>query len=195
MEKIGTFVNIKQNDLLFNGCSSCEGNCCNGAKGFSLSSLILEDFEEVYENFAIAFTIKERKLIACVLLNNGTDYCKYYKDNQCSIYEQRTPACKLYPISPYLDEVLVDTQCPSINKEVGKIVSQNGKLSDDFYTQRLENFHEKLLKTNQFYDSIFDMNNFALMGQISGLPLLHYNKPSDNKYIQMHLKSLKHYEN
>lgn len=193
MESIGSFVNIKNHDLHFHGCSTCEGNCCNGAKGFAASPLILEDFEEVYKNFPILFSIKEQKIVAYVLLNDGKGHCKYYINNQCSIYEQRTPACKLYPISPYFKDILVDTACPSIKSDFGSSLCNGGKLNSEFYTQRLENFVEKLELTNEFFESINDVNHFVYVGEVLGLPLLKYNKPSDSKYIKMHLESLKHF--
>lgn len=189
---MNSFVNIKDNNLFFSGCSTCEGNCCNGAKGFSLSPLILEDFEEVYKNFAIVFSVANNELKAFVVLNNGKGHCKYYINNQCSIYEQRTPACKLYPISPYFDEILIDTECPSINHEYGESISHNGNLNTKFYTERLTNFHEKLKKTTQFYATLDDINAFKLLGYISEMPLFTYTKQIENKYIEMHQQSLVH---
>lgn len=195
IEKVGTFVNIDNQNLFFNGCSTCEGNCCNGAKGFALAPLILEDFEKVYKNFTIAFSLIDRKIRAYVVLNDGKSHCKYYIDNKCSIYEQRTPACRLYPVSPYFENILIDTTCPSINSEFGEPISTNGKLNDKFYTNRLSNFNEKLEESLNFYDYIHDINDFKFIGHISGIPLLRYTKQSENKYINIHLESLKHYGN
>ncbi len=192
MRQVGTFVNIKSRNFYFKGCETCEGTCCNGAKGFALSPLILEDFEEVYENFAIVFTLKAKKLRALVVLNDGKSFCKYYINNRCSIYEKRTPACKLYPVAPYFDDILVDTACPSINDCEGKIVSFNSKISDDFFNKRLNNFDDKLKKSYDFYDSINDINNFKFIGHIRGIPLLKYTKDTDDIYLNMHLKSLVH---
>lgn len=194
IDRIGSFVNVKKNNLFFNGCSSCEGDCCNGAKGFSLSPLILEDFEEVYENFAIVFSLVERKLRAYVVLNDGEGHCKYYIDNKCSIYEKRTPSCKLYPVSPYFENILIDTECPSINNEFGTKICSDGKLNDEFYTNRLLNFNDKLEESLEFYDSIHNINDFKFIGNIKGMPLLRYVKENDNKYLKMHLESLKHYD-
>lgn len=195
MDSIGSFVNIKKNNLFFNGCATCDGNCCNGARGFALSPLILEDFEEVYKNFTITFALNDRKLRAYVILNNGKDHCKYYINNQCSIYEERTPACKLYPVSPYFENILIDTECPSINTEYGEPICSEGKLNDTFYTDRLTDFNEKLKESFDFYDSIHNINNFKFLGDILGMQLLKYVGPSDNKYIKMHKESLIHYEN
>ncbi len=194
VEKIGTFVNIKNKNFYFKGCESCEGTCCNGAKGFALSPLILEDFEQVYKNFAIVFTLKNKKLRALVILNDGKSFCKYFINNKCSIYEQRTPACKLYPVAPYFDEILVDTSCPSINENEGKILCHSAKVSDDFFNERLNDFNTKLEKSYEFYESINDINNFKFIGHIRGVALLKYIKKTDNKYINMHLKSLVHYD-
>lgn len=195
MDSVGSFVNIKKNNLFFNGCATCDGNCCNGARGFALSPLILEDFEEVYKNFTITFALNDRKLRAYVILNNGKDHCKYYINNQCSIYEQRTPACKLYPVSPYFENILIDTECPSINTEYGEAICSEGKLNDTFSTDRLTDFNEKLKASFDFYDSIHNINNFKFLGDILGMQLLKYVGPSDNKYIKMHKESLIHYEN
>lgn len=193
MESIGSFVNIKNRDLYFNGCSSCEGTCCNGAKGFAASPLILEDFETVHKNFPILFSVNGEDLVVYVLLNNGKGHCKYYIDHKCSIYEQRTPACRLYPISPYFEHILVDTACSAVSYESGKLLCSNGIVQSDFYTKRLENFVAKREATKVFLESIKHVEDFEYIGELLGLPLLKYVKPSDNPYIQMHLESLKHF--
>lgn len=192
MESIGSFVNIKSHNFHFHGCSTCEGHCCNGSKGFAASPLILDDFEEVYKNFPILFSIKDQKLVAYVLLNNGKNHCKYYVNQQCSIYEQRTPACKLYPVSPYFEHIFVDTNCPSVKHDFGYSLCQDGILNSAFYTKRLDSFVEKLEETNAFLESINTMEHFEYVGNLLGIPLLKYTKPSDNKYIKMHLLSLEH---
>ncbi|WP_041959356.1 YkgJ family cysteine cluster protein [Sulfurospirillum arsenophilum] len=193
MESVGSFVNIKRHNLYFNGCSECEGHCCNGAKGFAASPLILEDFEEVYQNFPIVFSVNdEADLVVYVMLNDGKGHCKYYSDMKCSIYEHRAPACKLYPVSPYFEHILVDTACPSVNFDTGKVICKDSKLNQDFYTQRLENFVAKREATSAFLDSIKHEEYFSYIGEILGLPLFKYAYPSENRYIQMHQASLKH---
>lgn len=192
MESIGSYINIKKQDLHFEGCSTCEGHCCNGLKGFAASPLILEDFEEVYNHFPIVFSMKEQKLVAYVLLNDGKNYCKYYINQQCSIYLQRPPACKLYPVSPYFEHIFIDTACPSVNQKSGYVLCNDGKLNSAFATKRLENFVEKLQMTRTFLESINHFDHFDHIGDIFGLSLFKYNQPSDNKYIQMHQASLEH---
>lgn len=193
MESIGSFVNIKSHDFHFHGCSTCEGHCCNGAKGFAASPLILEDFEEVYKNFPILFSVKEQKLVAYVLLNDGKNYCKYYVNQQCSIYLQRPPACKLYPVSPYFEHIFIDTACPSVNQDSGYSLCRDGQLNSAFATHRLENFVEKLEATHAFLESIQNLDHFEYVGDLLGISLLKYTQPSDNQYIKMHLESLKHF--
>jgi Fe-S-cluster containining protein len=190
MDKLGSFVNIKTQNFYFNNCNSCQGNCCNGANGFAISPLILEDFEDVYKNFKIVFALNENQIGAYVVLNDGKSYCKYYKNNSCSIYEYRTPACKLYPLSPYFEHILIDTQCPSVNQEFGENICFNSKLNNKFYTKRLDNFNEKLFKSYEFYNSINNPENFKQIGDILGLPIYKYTKNTSNKYIKLHLQSL-----
>jgi Fe-S-cluster containining protein len=192
MKNINTFINIDQHDFYFKGCSSCDGDCCNGAKGFALSPLILEDFEDVYKNFAIVFATIDKQLRAFVVLNDGKTHCRYYKENRCSIYEDRTPACRLYPVSPYFEHILVDTECPSINLDFGTRVSNDAKLEDAFYTNRLDDFSTKLKNSFSFYKSINDIANFEKVGNILGMDILKYTKQNNNRYIQMHKQSLHH---
>jgi len=193
MERIGSFVNSASHDLFFNGCSSCKGVCCNGREGFAASPLILEDFEAVYQHFAIVFSFDgEGELGVYVMLNDGKGYCKYFIDNQCSIYEHRTPACRLYPVSPYFEHILVDTACPSVSQTFGTIICKDSKLNQSFYTQRLENFVAKREATKAFLESIKNEEHFAYCGEVLGLPLFRYAGKSDNVYIKMHQMSLHH---
>ena len=195
IKAIGTFVNVKNHNLFFNSCSTCSGNCCDGRNKFSLSPLILKDFKEVYENFAIVFTWEYGDLRAFMILNDGKGYCKYIdeKTGGCTIYDKRSPACKLYPISPYFDNIMVDTACEAVNVEFGTQIYKDGKVSDKFYHKRLNNFTKKLKETTDFLKTINNKDDFELVTNISGVDLYKYNKEnSDNKFIQMHLKSLKH---
>jgi hypothetical protein len=77
--------------------------------------------------------------------------------------------------------------------EFGDPICKEGKLNENFYTQRLEGFNEKLKKAQEFYESINDMNNFKFIGHINGMPLLRYIKETDNRYLQMHQESLEGY--
>lgn len=191
MQGIGNFVNITTKELYFSGCDSCESECCDGSKGFSLSPLILEDFEEVYKNFPILFGWKDKQVQAYVMLNDGKGSCRYLEDGKCSIYDQRTPACKLYPVSPYFEHILIDTDCPSVNETEGNKILVSNTEKGAFFHKRLENFKEKREKAQEFFKSISDINNFKFHTHLNGMALLRYNSNSSNEYIQMHLESLK----
>ena len=195
MKQVGSFRTIAHQRWYFKGCDTCGGACCNGAKGFTAAPLILEDFEAVYQHFPIVFSVKENALVAYVLLNDGKGYCPYFEHNRCSIYDQRPPACKLYPISPYFEHILVDTSCPSVNAFSGTLVCQNGVLESAFYTQRLENFVAKKEATERFFARLYRPEDFAYLGDVSGLPLYQYIKPHASTYVQMHKASLKHFWN
>lgn len=194
MERIGSFVSIQTDDFHFSGCSTCKGECCNGAKGFVAAPLILEDFEAVYRHFPILFSIHEERLRAFVLLNDGKGYCPYYVNQQCSIYEERTPACKLYPVSPFFEHLYVDTQCSGINThQMGTSLCHQGVLQSAFYTKRLENFVEKLEETYAFFKEIYHAEHFQYVGDVAGLALFVYTKQSDSPYLHLHQASLKHF--
>lgn len=134
------------------------------------------------------------ELVVYVLLNDGKGHCRYYIDNKCSIYDQRPPACRLYPVSPYFEHIFVDTACPSVNLHEGKAICKDGVLHSEFYTKRLENFVKKRESTRAFLESIKRDEHFSYIGEIVGLPLFYYIQPSENRYIQMHQESLKHLE-
>lgn len=195
MKRVGSFISIAHQNLYFKGCDACGGTCCNGAKGFTAAPLILEDFEAVYRHFPIVFSFKEEALVAYVLLNDGKGHCPYFEDKRCSIYDQRPPACKLYPISPYFEHILVDTSCPSVNAHSGTLLCHNGVLEKTFYTKRLENFVAKKEATERFFANLEHKEDFAYLGDVSGLPLYQYIKQSESEYIHMHKASLKHFWN
>ena len=194
MDTLGSFVNIKKQDVYFKGCDSCNGHCCDGANGFSIAPLILEDFAEVYRYFPILFHFQHQQLSAYVLLNDGKNPCRYLEKNKCTIYDTRPPACKLYPVSPYFEEILVDTHCPSINSTEGRVVSQKGILNQDFHTKRLENFVQKREATRQLLEQFNRFEDFEYVIDIGNKAFYRYTKVSQNGYMKMHKESLKQLE-
>ena len=190
MDCIGSFVTIKGRDWYFHGCSTCQGFCCDGAHGFSLAPLVLEDFEAVYRDFPIVFSFLEDTLGVFVLLNDGENTCRYLDHKRCSIYDARPPACRLYPVSPYFEHLLVDTKCPSLSRTQGRLLCKNGVLESAFYTKRLEKFVAKKEETRLFLEGINDRNDFEYVGKIADTPLYVYKPTSQNRYLSMHLESL-----
>ncbi len=191
MDCIGSFITIKGRDWYFNGCSTCQGFCCDGAYGFSLAPLILEDFEAVYRYFPIVFSFLEDTLGVFVLLNDGKNQCRYFENKRCSIYDHRPPACRLYPVSPYFEHLLVDTKCPSLSRTEGRLLCKNGVLESAFYTKRLENFVAKKKETRLFLERMNDRNDFEYIGKIADTSLYVSKHADQNRYLKMHAESLK----
>jgi len=173
--------------VYFTGCTTCTNRCCEGGK-FSLAPLILEDFERVYKNFEIFFGFVDGNLKALMVLNRGsTEVCKYLENGICTIYENRPPACKLYPISPYYDEIYVDSSCDGVSSS-GEFLVSPEKINPNFMDKRLDNFSSKLQSTHAWLDTI--KHDLDYVDNVMGINLLKYVGPLDDKYIKMHLISM-----
>ena len=184
------YVNIKDMNLLrFKGCDNCTTNCCDGSR-ISLSPLILDDFYEVYENFAIGFAKIETDIKPVVILNDGKSSCKYNINNKCTIYDIRPPACKMYPISPYIDgNIYVDVSCEAVGMS-GEFLCDSNGFSDAFYHKRVQNITHKLRLTFEWTQKISD--NLVPLVKIKDIMIFKYNGDINDQYIQMHQKSLVH---
>jgi len=197
MDTIGSYLNVAGNDFYFSGCESCDKRCCDGKMGYALTPLIADDFAEVYKFFPIAFGEVNGVFRPLMILNDGNSTCTYLQENgQCGIYENRPPSCKLYPISPFFDEVYIDSNCPSVNAEgMGIAVVQEGKVTPPFYHQRLENFSQKLEQTSQMMQELVqNQEDFEPLGEVSGVLLYKYVGSVKNQYVTMHHESLLHLE-
>lgn len=192
MDAVGSYVNIKSATFRFNACSVCEAQCCDGRKGYALTPLILEDFAAVCEHFPILFAVLEGELKIVMMLNDGLSACSYLVDNRCSIYDARPPACNLYPISPFFDEIFVDTACPAVG-DMGELLLQEGKISDSFYHERLENFAGKLDATRRFLADIRP-DELESLTEVGGILLYRYTGTRCDAYMAMHHASLRHLE-
>ncbi|WP_456479144.1 YkgJ family cysteine cluster protein [Nautilia sp.] len=129
--------------LKFKGCDECT-ECC---KSKYMAPLVLEDFEKVYKYFPILIA-KLDKLKPVMLLSNSAS-CPYLENKKCSIYENRPPACKIYPYSPWFGDILLDLSCKGVGIE-GKTLPLTPEefLKSDFYEERFENITEKIKNTN-----------------------------------------------
>jgi len=187
---IGSYLDVESSELYFNGCDSCNGECCNGSEGYALTPLILEDIESVYKNFEILFGFLNDELRLFMVLNDGNGHCRHYIEGKCSIYSERPPACRLYPVTPYFDRVLVDTSCPSVNSlKIGEKVFSDNELHPMFQNSRLNNFNEKLSKTTNFLKDI-DTEKLSFRKSVLGVDLLYFNGNSNSHYIKRHLESI-----
>ena len=184
------YIDIKEvGSLRYKGCFGCTTNCCDGSR-ISLSPLILDDFEEVYQNFAIGFVMIESDIKPVVILNDGKSSCIYNYDSRCQIYQTRPPACKMYPISPYIDgSIFVDISCEAVG-DVGEFLCDSSGFNDSFYHKRVENITQKLKLTYEFTQKI--RNGLVELTKVKEMQIYRYDGDYSDKYIKMHKESLKY---
>ncbi len=195
MQTIGSYLDVEGRDFYFQGCANCDKRCCDGRVGFSLAPLIVDDFVEVYKHFPILFGNVNDVFRPLMILNDGNSPCSYLGANaQCMIYEERPPACRLYPVSPFFDAVFVDSSCPSVSDEIiGEAIVQEGKVVEKFYHKRLEHFSDKLERTSAFMKRLVEnICDFEMVGNVSGVLLYRYVGEFDNEWLEMHRASLQH---
>lgn len=186
------YINIEQaQGLNFSSCDNCTKSCCDGGR-FILAPLVLDDFESVFKNFLIAFAVIDDKLRVVMVISNRKTPCIYYKEKRCSIYEERPPACVMYPFTPYFNEVFIDTDCDAVGGSGFELRQDKDALLDkvhpDFYHKRLEGFAAKLGVTQGFLESLED--DFEPLFDVEGITLMSYVGTKDNDYLKMHKASL-----
>jgi len=177
------------NEVHFSSCEGCQTPCCDGQKFFFIP-LILEDFVEVYKNFAIVFAYIDGELRVLMVLSKDAKPCSYFVESKCSIYDERPPGCKLYPFTPFFDDVLIDTSCPAINeKGEGDFFASKESINSSFYHKRLENFNAKRLKTKAYLQEL--EKSMQKVGNVNGVDIYKYVGVKSDDFIQMHQLSLK----
>ncbi len=179
------YVDIKSIELIkFNNCNGCS-ECC---KNKLMAPLVLEDFEKVYKYFPIL--IAKFDILKPVMLLSNETACPYLRNDKCSIYENRPPACKIYPYSPWYDDILLDLSCKGVGVE-GEILplTEEGFKVSKFYEERFENITSKIKTTTKwlnkqtlnFYKTYHDIKLFTLKpqdiyGEIMQISLTHLYK-------------------
>lgn len=191
-----SFTNTFNNDFTFNSCETCDAKCCKSSSGTIFSQLILEDFEIVFENFPILFTIGDLGFLKpVVLLTNGKDNCRYLQNNQCTIYEKRPSVCRIYPLSPHLtNEVFIDLLCPTVNQG-GEFIIKNGVVEDKFHHPFLDNYQNKYIKMHQHFEKFNKKENLLEIININEICFFAFKEDFDDFYLKMHLTSLKKFDN
>lgn len=186
------FTNIKDaGKMYFSSCDNCLKDCCS-APMVMLAPLIMEDFQYVYKKFLIQFAYIGDELKALMIINKGEGSCSYYVDNRCTIYKDRPPACRMYPISPYYDEFYISNDCSALtfDEKLGELICDSEGISDKFFHPRADNFVKKLQFTREFLEKI--KNDLTPTIKIFGIQLFNYVGDMDNEYIRMYKESLKY---
>jgi Fe-S-cluster containining protein len=193
MGTLDTFENIKGKSFCFSDCSICDARCCDGRRGSVHAPILLDDFADVYQHFPIVFTFGERGILwANILLNDGTGYCRFVKDNRCTIHEKRPSICRFYPLSPHLEnQIFIDKRCPAVQETGGTPIVDNGKVTPPFQHPLMTDYHTKLVETLKFLIQLNKPDDFELILKINGIAYHSYIGTADNDYIKMHLTSLK----
>lgn len=180
----------------FGSCQTCEANCCDGRKGSVMAPINLEDFELVSQYFPIAFILGELGFIQPVVLLNGSKtFCRYIKNHQCSIYENRPSICRIYPLSPTLDNRLfIDTNCPAINTP-GEEIIKEGRVQESFMDEKLMNHQTKCVATYVEFKNLSDKKNYKELIRFNDSILYRLKEnQSNNYYLNLHLNSLNHFD-
>jgi len=179
------FVDINDLHLLkFNNCKDCD-ECC---KNKYLAPLVLDDFEKVYKYFPIIFAkLDFYKPVIMISSKNG---CPYLENGLCTIYENRPPACKLYPYSPWYDKLLLDIACKGVGIE-GDYLPLNFEdfKKSKFFEKRVEDIDLKIKKTREWLRE----NKIEFFTNFKGVKLYKLTTFND-KYAQMVKKSQIHLE-
>ena len=150
--------------LYFSGCGECS-KCCEGK--FFLAPLILDDFDKVQPFFEIRAVIFD-EIIPVMLLTDGNNPCEYLNNGKCEIYQNRPPACRIYPFSPYYDDIFIDLSCDSVGIFGEKLPTNFEELkTSPFFDERMNNFQKKRKKTIEFMKKqklIFDKEINGIKG-------------------------------
>lgn len=179
------FVDIRHLELLkFKGCKECT-ECCKKP----LAPLILEDFKKIYNYFPIL--IAKLDYLRPVMLLSNEISCPYLNNGKCTIYENRPPACKIYPYSPWYDKILLDLSCSGVGCE-GEYLPLNKKefYNSSFYEERFEKINKKIEATHKWLST----QKLIFLTSYKNIEFFTLEKNND-KYNLYHINSLKHLHN
>ena len=187
-----TFLDTENKSFTFSSCEGCPSRCCDGREGTVFSQLLLEDFEVVSKNFPILFTFGDLGYLkAVILFSDGKSFCPYIKDHKCTIYDERPSICRVYPLSPNIDnKIYIDDSCPAININEGNVIVNEGKVTKDFAYSTLEDYQEKYIQTHLELEKINDIKNFESVIKINNMIFYKYIGNVTNNYINHHISSL-----
>jgi Fe-S-cluster containining protein len=154
-----------------------------------MAPLVLDDFKKVFQFFPIVIAALD-ELKPVMLLSNGIS-CPYLKDNRCSIYEKRPPACKIYPFSPWYEKILLDLSCKGVGTKGDLLpLKKEEFIKSPFYEERFENIKEKLNKTKKWLSK----KDLIKIGSIKNIEIYKTDSIND-EYDRMHQNSLEFLKN
>lgn len=187
-----TFLDTSSKSFTFSSCEGCPSACCDGREGTVFSQIILDDFEVVYKNFPILFTFGELGYLkAVILFSDGESFCPYVQNHQCSIYEDRPSICRVYPLSPNVDNLIyIDDSCPAVNSEVGEDIVVDGIVTKNFLYDTLINYQDKYIQTHFELEKINVQGDFEEVKSINNIKFYKYVGEENNRYIDYHRSSL-----
>ncbi len=184
------FENIANKSFSFSSCEGCGAKCCSGLYGSNFSQLTLEEFQDVYQHFVILFTFGDMGYLkANLIISKGTQHCTYIKDNVCTIYDTRPNVCRTYPLSPTItNEIFIDESCPALT--TGTNMVKNGIVNISFDNSLFTNYQDKFIDTHFYLEKFNKIEDFEIALDIKGMKFYKYKAKTNDKYMQMHLKSL-----
>jgi Fe-S-cluster containining protein len=187
-----TFLDTENKSFAFSSCEGCPARCCDGREGTVFSQLILDDFEAVSKNFPILFTFGDLGYLkAVILFSDGKSFCPYIKDHKCTIYDERPSICRVYPLSPNVDDkVYIDDSCPAVSVNNGEKIVDTGEVTKNFSYPTLNNYQDKYLETHLELEKINDIKDFEIVANINNIAFYKYIGNIHSKYISHHISSL-----
>ena len=134
-------------------------------------------------------------LKANILFSDGKSFCPYIVNHQCSIYSQRPSICRVYPLSPNIDNnIYIDDSCPAVNSEYGTNIVIDGKVTTNFDYPTLQNYQDKFVSTHLYLEKFNNIKDFEKVITINNMEFYKYTGKIKDVYIETHLSSLKHFQ-
>ena len=190
--KSKTFTPTLGKHYKFYSCQGCGALCCKGSEGTVYSQLLLSDFETVAKYFPILFSFGDMGFLkANILYSDGHNYCPYIQNFQCVIYDERPSICRVYPLSPHIDnQIYIDENCPALNQNFGHEMVKNGVVDALYDYPTLQNYQDKMIKTHLHLHQFNDKNDFKKVLRVANEDFYQYVGKSEDSYMQLHRDSL-----
>ena len=189
-----TFLDTTNKSFTFSSCDGCPSKCCDGKEGTIYSQLILEDFEVVSKNFPILFTFGNMGYLkANILFSDGKSFCPYIKNHQCTIYNERPSICRVYPLSPNIDNsIYIDDSCPAVNSESGVSIVVDGKVTKNFDYPTLQDYQDKFIDTHLHFERFNNKKDFEKVLTINNIEFYKYIGIKKDLFMDLHISSINH---